>query len=234
MNKHFQNTILWLLLVGSLTSCSTRAQQSTNLKVSEFDKGIHQPNIQLLDVRTATEYQSGHLKDAFLADWNNQEQFIERVQSLDKSKTVYTYCLSGMRSGAAVQWLRENGYTAYNLEGGIAAWKRDNMPVEAAVKVSQMTPQEYQAMIPADKTVLVDIGATWCPPCKKMDPIIDSLSKANNLGFHLLKIDGGDQTDLSKHLGVEAFPTFIIYKNGKETMRKTGIVSAEELTKALQ
>jgi rhodanese-related sulfurtransferase len=227
--------LLWLLLVsGSFTSCTTNAQHTTNLTVSEFEKWIKQPNVQVLDVRTSDEYQSGHLKDAFLADWNNQQQFTERVQSLDKSKPVYTYCLSGVRSGAAAKWLRENGYTAYNLDGGIAAWKRASMPLEEAAKVKQMTLKEYQSLVPADKTVLVDVGAIWCPPCKKMNPIIDSLSKAKTLQFHLVKIDGGDQTEISKQLGVESFPTFIIYKNGKEVWKKSGIVSAKELVKQIQ
>lgn len=235
MNMRSQNFLLLLWLVSvSVTSCSTNAQQATNLTVGEFEKGIKQPNVQVLDVRTSGEYQSGHLKGAFLADWNNQDQFIERVQSLDQSKPVYTYCLSGVRSGAAAKWLRENGYTAYNLDGGIAAWKRASMPVEEAAKVKQITIKEFLSRIPADKTVLVDVGAAWCPPCKKMNPVIDSLSKAKNLQFHLVKIDGGDQTEISKQLGVEAFPTFIIYKNGKEVWKKSGIVTSKELVQSLQ
>lgn len=78
----------------------------------------------MLDVRTADEYQSGHLKDAFLADWMNQADFTKKVQSLDKSKPVYTYCLVGGRSGEAAKWLIKNGYTVYNLDGGIATWKK--------------------------------------------------------------------------------------------------------------
>ena len=230
-----QKFLLFLILVtGTLSACNSLAQQSQNLSVKDFEKGIKQKNIQVLDVRTSGEYQSGHLKGAFLADWNNQQQFTERVHSLDKSKPVYTYCLSGVRSGAAAKWLRENGYTAYNMDGGIAAWKRAAMPVEEAAKVKQMTFTEYQSLIPKNKIVLVDVGAVWCPPCKKMNPIIDSLSKAKNLQFHLVKIDGGDQTEISKQLGVEAFPTFIIYKNGKEAWRKSGIVDAKELAQNLQ
>lgn len=231
---HFPKFLFRLLLVSStLTTCNSIAQQSPNLSIADFEKGIKQPNVQVLDVRTSGEYQSGHLKDAFLADWTKQQQFTERVQSLDKSKPVYTYCLSGARSDAAAKWLRLNGYTAYNLDGGIAAWKRASMPVEEAPMVKQMTLKEFQSLIPSDKTVLVDFGAVWCPPCKKMNPVIDSLTKEKNLHFHLVRIDGGDQTEISKYLGVEAFPTFIIFKNGKEVWRKTGIVDAKELVQKL-
>lgn len=45
-----------------------------------------------------------------------------------------------------------------------------------------------------------------------MTPLIDSLVKTNGSQFVLVKLDGGDQTDIFKVLKVEGFPTFIIYK----------------------
>jgi len=212
---------------GLLSACNSDAQQ-TNLSVPEFEKAIAKSNIQLLDVRTAGEYQSGHLSDALLADWNNDKEFEKRAKALDKNKPVYTYCLSGARSNAAAHWLRQKGFTAYNLIGGINAWKRDNKPLVQAVLVKQITLQEYQVLIPKDKTVMVDFSAVWCPPCKKMAPVIDSLVKANGSQFVLVRVDGGDQTDICKELKVEGFPTFIIYRQGKEVWRKEGIVEAKE------
>lgn len=209
-------------------SCSSDAQQ-TNLTLDEFEIGIQKEGIQLLDVRTAGEYQSGHLANALLADWNNESEFKSRTQALDKNKTVYTYCLSGARSDAATKWLRQNGYTAFNLTGGISAWKRAGKPLEQAAFVKQITLDEYMASIPVDKTVLVDFGAVWCPPCKKMQPVLDSLVAAEGARFMLLKIDGGEQTDICKELNVDAFPVFIIYKEGKEIWRKQGLVDAQEL-----
>ena len=223
---------LFLLSSLSFLACNSTAQQPINISISDFEKGIAQPQIQVLDVRTNGEYNSGHLPNAFLADWNNQQQFIERVRSLDKTKPVYTYCLSGARSGAAAKWLKENGYTVYNMEGGISAWKRAGKPVEEVGNIKQISMQEYLSLIPADKIVLVDVSAVWCPPCKKMKPVVDSLAKVG--AFHLVAIDGGDQTDISRQLGVEAFPTFIVYKNGKEVWRKSGIVEAAELAQHLQ
>jgi rhodanese-related sulfurtransferase len=212
-----------LLLISAISNA-----QQTNLSADEFEKAIAQKNIQLLDVRTSGEYQSGHLSNALLADWNNETEFKTRTQALDKNKPVYTYCLSGARSNAATQWLRQNGFTAYNLSGGISAWKRANKPVEQTVAVKQITMQEYLSQIPKDKTVLVDFSAVWCPPCKKMAPVIDSLAKIYGAHFVLVKINGGDQTDICKQIHVDAFPTFIIYKQGKETWRKQGITEQKE------
>lgn len=219
--------IVAISCLSVLSACNSQAQP-TNLSVAEFEKGIAQSNIQVLDVRTPEEYQSGYLKNAFLADWNNESEFKQRVKALDKNKPVYTYCLSGARSNAAMHWLRQNGFTAYNLTGGINAWKRDNKPVEQAAVVTQMNLQEYLAQIPTDETVLVDFSAVWCPPCKKMTPLLDSLEKTNGHQFLIVKINGGEQSEICKELKISGFPTFIIYKQGKEVWRREGLVEGKE------
>ncbi len=225
---------LWLSVccLSLLSACDTQAQQ-TNLSVAEFEMEIKQDKIQILDVRTAGEYRTGHLENSMLANWNDEKEFKERVRSLDKKIPVYTYCLSGGRSGAATQWLNQNGFTAFNLTGGISAWKKAGKPVKEIEKVQQMTMEDYRARISKNKTVLVDFGAEWCPPCKKMDPVIDSLVKTNGAQFELVKINGGNQTDISKELNINALPTFIIYKEGKEVWRKEGLTELNEFVSQL-
>ncbi len=209
------------------------AAQQTDLPVPEFEKAISEKDIQLLDVRTAGEFQTGHINNAMQADWLDSAQFQERVKALDKSKPVYTYCLSGGRSGQAMNWLRQNGYTAYNLAGGMKAWNNAGMPVAAMQAVKQMTMDEYVAQIPNDKTVLVDFSADWCPPCIKMAPVLDSLQASQDNNFALVKIDGGAQAVLGKQLNVNAFPTFIIYMQGMEVWRKEGMTEMKEFTQHL-
>jgi rhodanese-related sulfurtransferase len=207
----------------------------TNAQVLDpkaFELAIQTSGIQLLDVRTAGEYESGHIKGALQADWTNKTQFQERVAALDKTRPVYVYCLSGGRSGAAQQWMLNNGFTnVINMQGGMNAWNQAGLPVEGTSKVSQISKKDFMKSIPVDKTVLVDFGAEWCPPCKKMAPIVDELEKA---GTTVIKIDGGTQKDLCKEMQIGAFPTFIVYKNGVETWRKTGVVTKEELEAALK
>jgi rhodanese-related sulfurtransferase len=222
-----KNLLTAICCIGLLSACNNNPQQ-TNLSVPDFEKGIAQTNNQLLDVRTPEEYQAGHLKNAMLADWNNETEFKKRVKALDKTKPVYTYCLSGARSNAAADWLRQNGFTAFNLSGGIAAWKSADKPVEMIETKRQMTLEECMAQIPKDKTVLVDISAAWCPPCKKMIPVIEALVKSNGSRFVLVQIDGGEQSDICKELKVDNFPAFIIYKQGKEVWRKQGVADAKE------
>lgn len=215
-----------------LMACNSEAQK-TNISVAEFEKVITEQKVQLLDVRTADEYESGYIKNALQADWNNEEQFKQRVKALNKNIPVYTYCLSGARSGAAVKWLNENGYKAYNMEGGIKSWNKANKPLEENTKGPQMTMAAYIQQIPADKTVLVDFGAKWCPPCKAMEVVLKELEQTHGSKFLLVKIDGGVQTDLIKEMNIEEFPTFIIYKQGKPVWKKEGLVDKKEFIEQL-
>jgi rhodanese-related sulfurtransferase len=222
-----------VLLATVLFSCQGVAQPS-DVAVDVFGAGIEKGNVQVLDVRTQEEYNSGHIEGSFLADWTQREQFNERIKSLDKNKPVYAYCLSGGRSRAAAAHLRKAGFKeVYNLDGGIVAWKRAARPVEGVARSKQMTLDEYKGLIPANQTVLVDIGAVWCPPCKKMEPVVRDLVQSNGTAFKLVQVDGGVQEELAKQLNANSFPTFIIYKGGREVWRKEGIVSKEALLEQL-
>lgn|SRR5450432_296333 len=100
------------------------AQHKSVLAVNDFEKAIQSGPVQLIDVRTPAEYKEGYIKGAVNADWQNEQQFTAKVNELDKAKPVYVYCLSGVRSGKAAEWLAANGFKEIiNLEGGIKAWK---------------------------------------------------------------------------------------------------------------
>jgi thioredoxin len=157
------------------------------------------------------------------------------VQYLDKSKPVLVYCASGGRSSKAAQWLAQNGFTTIeNLKGGFTQWKLENKPVEGASNAPQVTEKDYASYVTSANIVLIDFGAEWCPPCVKMAPIIDELQADLKDKFKLVKVDGGVNTNMMKLQNVEALPTFIVYKNGKEVWRKQGVVEKSELAAQLQ
>ena len=217
-----------------VVSCAQQKSENTTISAQNFQNAIQQSSAQILDVRTAVEYQGGHIKNALQANWNDQNEFESRTQHLDKNKTVYIYCQAGGRSAAAQNNLIAKGYKVVNLEGGMSNWKMNGLPVEGNSNAVQMRIADFDKVIAENKLVLVDIGATWCPPCRKMLPVIDKVKSqfANKLYF--LAVDGGIDMDVMKHLQFETLPTFIIYKNGKEVWRKTGIVEEQEFVNILQ
>jgi thioredoxin len=228
--KNYSIIVLLLLIY----SCHTKAQARKELEVPEFEKAIADNSIQLLDVRTASEYNSGHLKNSMQADWTDKNQFLDRTQYLDKNKPLFVYCLSGARSAAAADWFRKQGFQAvYELKGGISSWKTQGKPLVGATNTPQMTSSEYHSLINSHTTILVDFGAEWCPPCKKMEPVLNELQQEYGSHYKLVKVNGGTDTEVMKANSVESLPVFIIYKNGKEVWRKQGVVSKEELKKNL-
>jgi rhodanese-related sulfurtransferase len=217
-----------LFLAFLLGSQISYAQNTHSLAPDVFEKQITQSHVQILDVRTASEYQSGHISQSLLADWTDQQQFKERIAYLDKSLPVYVYCLSGGRSGSAAQWMRENGFSAvFELKGGINAWKMASLPLEGKIEVKQLTLQDYRVQIGHSGLVLVDFGAEWCPPCKKMEPVLLQLQKEWAGKFRLLAIDAGAQIQILKELDIEKIPTFIEYRDGQEIWRRQGLIDLD-------
>ena len=227
---------LYKTLMFSIVFFSCTAQTKNSLNADEFEKEITtKQNIQILDVRTPGEYFSGHIKYALQADWNDKKEFERRISFVDRNKPVYVYCLAGGRSAAAADKMRKMGFeNVYELKGGTNAWRAANKPLEGSSNEKQMTIAELNAAIAGSKTVLVDFGAEWCPPCIKMKPVLNDLVAKNKGKFTLLKVDGGRDQDILKEYKVTDLPVFIIFKNGKQVWRKDGIADEKELAEQLK
>lgn len=93
------------------------------LDKNRFKKAISQKNVQLVDVRTPREYNSGHIAKALNIDLFQRGIFKESFENLDKGRPVYVYCRSGSRSRKAAHWLVEMGFEkVYDLKGGYMNW----------------------------------------------------------------------------------------------------------------
>jgi len=235
MKYSFLTSLFFITL--TLTGCAQikdDKKEPKTLPAKDFQKAIQKEAVQVLDVRTASEYAGGHIQNALQANWNDPKEFENRTQYLDKQKTVYVYCQAGGRSAAAQAYLIDKGYNVINLEGGMSNWKMNNLPVQGNANLQQMRLVDFDNVIASNHLVLVDIGASWCPPCRKMLPTIEKIKSDFKDKLYFLAVDGGVDIEVMKYLNFEVLPTFIIYKNGKEVWRKTGIVEAAEFEKQLQ
>ena len=131
-----------LLALLGLAACSQQGYE--NMDVNAFASRIADQDVVLLDVRTADEYDDGHIHDAINIDVK-QDGFIGKAQSmLPIDKTIAVYCRGGKRSANASGMLVKEGYKVVNLEGGIMAWKDAGMPIEkneSAYEVDGFTTQ---------------------------------------------------------------------------------------------
>lgn len=114
-------------MLGLTTACGRQNYEDTD--VQGFAELIANPDVVLLDVRTAEEFAEGHIAGAVNMD-QAQSDFIEKAQAaLPTDKTIAIYCRSGRRSASAAGRLAAVGYKCVNLKGGIVAWKGANLPV---------------------------------------------------------------------------------------------------------
>jgi rhodanese-related sulfurtransferase len=221
-------------MASFLISCAqTSTNASLTLNAAAYKEAIAAKNIQVLDVRTAAEFNGGHIQNALQANWLDQKEFTDRTQHLDKNLPVYVYCQAGARSASAQAALEAKGYKVINLEGGMSNWKMNGFPVDGAGDKAQMRVEDLNTTTSSNKIVLVEVGADWCPPCRKMLPVLETLKQKPAAPFYFLRVDGGNDIEVMKSLNAEGLPTFILFKNGKEIWRQEGLVTVEEFNAAL-
>ena len=82
------------------------------------------PDIQILDVRTKSEYKRGHIDGAILNNYFSFK-FKKRLRALDRTTPYLVHCKSGHRSSGAVKIMQSESFqNIYHLDGGYDAWKK--------------------------------------------------------------------------------------------------------------
>lgn len=71
--------------------------------------------------------------------------------------------------------------------------------------------------------ILLDFYSRTCGPCKMLDFVIKDINKTYNDNLNIIKIEFEEHTKLAEKYNVEGYPTLIMFKNGKEISRKSGL-----------
>jgi thioredoxin 1 len=228
------NLFTSFLLLINMVSCSigqTVEEENQVLDPKAFEEKLKMtiPN-QLIDVRTPGEFSGGKIDGALNLDWNGDE-FKDQAATLDKNIPVFVYCLSGGRSAAAADYLRNEGFEkVYELNGGMMKWRAEKLPeVQATIPNEGMSIDAFKDSINVDQIVLVDFYAEWCAPCKKMKPELEALSEEMKGNLLVLRIDVDQNRKLSEELGISALPVVQIYKNNELKWTNKGYIDKETL-----
>jgi thioredoxin 1 len=73
----------------------------------------------------------------------------------------------------------------------------------------------------ADGLVLVDFSAAWCGPCRTLEPVLEQLAQEDH-DLTVLKVDADDAPGLLRTYDVMAFPTLLVFRDGRPVARMVG------------
>lgn len=105
-----------------ISSCAPHSETTPSISPTEVQKLAGSKNVLILDVRTKAEFESGHVKDALLIPVQELDSRLSELEKF-KQKKIIAVCRSGNRSGRATALLREHGFNAVNMSGGMIEWK---------------------------------------------------------------------------------------------------------------
>ena len=234
MNMLVIPTILFLLF-----SCHNSSDISfKNFDIVNLAESSYGDEFIVLDVRTSQERANGFLANSTHIDFYD-EAFLDKLNLLDKTKPIYVYCMVGGRSSKAVNKIVKSGFNeVYNLNGGFLKWSNNNLPIEIPEKINEVTTQQYNksfldSAINSNPNLLLYVSTKWCAPCKKMNPVIDSLSKNYTKELKVLKLDLDQNVFLNEVYDIQSIPLIVLYKNNQQVWLKNGIIAYGEIATKL-
>lgn len=77
--------------------------------------------------------------------------------------------------------------------------------------------------------VLVDFSATWCGPCKRLDPIVHALAAEREGSLRVAIVDLDDAPNVSARFGVRAAPTLMLFEGGEVKRKHVGLLGRQAL-----
>ena len=101
--------------------------------------------------------------------------------------------------------------------------------VSSISKVIEVTEDDFDEVVLNSETpVLIDFYADWCPPCKKLSPIVEEVASENsNVKFVKINVDYSES--LAIKYNISSIPTLVLIKEGKEVDRSIGLISKTQI-----
>lgn len=91
----------------------------------------------------------------------------------------------------------------------------------------------FDTIIKSDKPVLIDFFATWCGPCKMLGPILKEVKDSLGDRISIIKIDVDKNQRIAAQYQVRGVPTMILFQNGKQLWRQSGVLNKEDIIKII-
>jgi len=92
---------------------------------------------------------------------------------------------------------------------------------------------KFNELIQSEKPVLIDFYATWCGPCQMLSPILKEVKDSLGERVSIIKIDVDKNQEIAATYQVRGVPTILLFQNGKQLWRQSGVLSKEQLIQVL-
>jgi thioredoxin 1 len=94
--------------------------------------------------------------------------------------------------------------------------------------------ENFKEIINGERPVLIDFYADWCGPCRLQAPILDELKKIVGERVAIVKVNIDKSEDLAMEYRVRSVPTLILFKNGQQLWRASGLQTLDTLSEQIQ
>ena len=89
-------------------------------------------------------------------------------------------------------------------------------------------------VLQADSPVLVDFSATWCGPCKKLEPVVNEIAADFDAKLKVVKVDVDQAPTVAAKFAVLSVPTLLLVHNGEVKDQHVGLLSKQELVDRIE
>jgi thioredoxin 1 len=97
-------------------------------------------------------------------------------------------------------------------------------------KVRVLTAEGWDRdVLEAEGLVLADLWAEWCPPCRKLGPVIDELARLTDGQVTVGKLDVDAHPEVAERYGVRSIPTLLLFRGGQVVDKRVGALPLAEL-----
>ena len=102
-------------------------------------------------------------------------------------------------------------------------------------QIFEANDQSFDAeVLQADRLVLVDFSATWCGPCKRLEPIVHEIAENYDGRLKVVKVDVDQARTVAARYGVMSVPTVILVKEGAVKDQVIGLLSKQALAERIE
>lgn len=105
--------------------------------------------------------------------------------------------------------------------------------MDSSISIADLTTESAENFIAKHADAIISVSTTWCAPCKVMKPVFEELARELSSSYVCARVDGDTSKELIAQWGVNSFPSFVIFKEGKKVGMLSGAKSKDDFKQRL-